>query len=212
MTSAFISYSKIDHQEAEFVYEKLSERGVDVFIYQHESKPGLFWKSLAAEIRKRDFFLVLLSPNAAKSTWVQREIGWALQAKPDAAIIPIVVLPLSMDDWEPVFPLIPFQHIDLTGWPNPHRIIQPMLMLFRYLGLPSSPRTLPYAEPFEEIEERERMEEEEEEEPWLSLADIRQLLNAAESAEKKGAPRALFLYRQSLESLRGYVNRLSALS
>lgn len=206
MTSAFISYSHRDSQVAYDLAKLLAERGADIFIDELGLRPGSFWQQLGSEILRRDYFIVLLSPDSARSKWVPKEVAWAFSAKDEGHIIPIVVSPLSLEDWQEVFVLIAFQHIDLTKWPQSDRTVEAVSKLLRYMNLPSEPLVSPRPlELFEETEEREG--EEEEEEPWLSITDIQQLMSAANTLEGKNPRKAFFLYRQAMVSLRDYVRR-----
>jgi hypothetical protein len=73
----FISYSSRDRQKALLLCTKLEEAGVAYFLDEKEIKPGdELPPTLEEEIRKRRYYLLLLSKHSAASQWVTYE--WAL--------------------------------------------------------------------------------------------------------------------------------------
>jgi len=66
----------------------------EVFL-SHSSEDHLFTASVAETIRRHgDWFVVVLSPNAAASMWVRRELQYALsQRRFEKKIVPILHLP-----------------------------------------------------------------------------------------------------------------------
>jgi len=73
----FISYSSQDREKARLLSTKLAEAEVAHFLDEKEMKPGEEIPSvLEEEIRKRGYYLLLLSKHSAGSQWVTYE--WAL--------------------------------------------------------------------------------------------------------------------------------------
>jgi len=84
--AAFLSYShSADRQLAALVQRALQRLGKPwyrrptVKIFRDESSlsanPGL-WTSIERNLDQSDYFLLLASPEAAKSPWVAREVEW----------------------------------------------------------------------------------------------------------------------------------------
>jgi hypothetical protein len=85
----FLSYSSVDRQEANEIYEAIRKVGGLVFLSEKDLKPG---EDFAEEIRKaisssRELWL-LVSPNSLKSDWVISEWGaaWVLRKR----VVPIL--------------------------------------------------------------------------------------------------------------------------
>src|SRR5215204_2157037 len=82
MSSFFISYSRKDLPFAEKLRKhiQLLDSGHDVFLDVYKIKTGAKWKdTLLANIRQNDYFILVLSTNAANSGYVQQEIRWVQQ-------------------------------------------------------------------------------------------------------------------------------------
>jgi len=78
----FISYSSRDRQKALLLSTKLEEAGVSYFLDEKEIKPGDELPStLEEEIRKRGYYLLLLSKHSAASQWVTYEWAFAKGAE-----------------------------------------------------------------------------------------------------------------------------------
>ena len=72
----FISYSRVDAVNfAEKTYEDLSKEGHDVFI-DTEKIPGgeLWWKNIQKHIFMCDLFVVIVTPAALRSEWIEKEV------------------------------------------------------------------------------------------------------------------------------------------
>jgi hypothetical protein len=73
----FISYSSLDREAARQLSRRLTEAGVDYFLDEKDIRAGDELSSrLEEEIRKRHYYLLLLSKHSAASQWVIYE--WAL--------------------------------------------------------------------------------------------------------------------------------------
>ena len=76
--NVFISYSSRDREKARLLCRKLDEAGIAYFLDEKEMKPGEEIPSvLEKEIRKRRYYLLLLSKHSAGSQWVIYEWGLA---------------------------------------------------------------------------------------------------------------------------------------
>lgn len=208
MPSVFISYSIRDIEVARYIARELQARGADIFLDEQDMRPGPNWEQLGPEIRNREYFVVLLSPDAARSKWVPKEIAWAFVVKKDERkIIPLIVRRLSEEDWEKIFYLIGFQSIDFSESVPDYPLEEPIARLARYLELPVELLSeRPTIRPFPELEEREGAEEEVEE-PYLTLDDIQQVLESAIVNIRSNPRRASYLLRQASIALSDFVQR-----
>lgn len=75
----FLSYSRIDSAIMKIIYSKLQEFELAIWVDETELEPGTpAWESAVGNaIRGAGCMVVLLSPDAEKSTWVGREIAMA---------------------------------------------------------------------------------------------------------------------------------------
>lgn len=205
MTKVFLSYYNKDREIVLYVAAELRARGADVFIDELSLRPGVYIQQLAEEIHKREYFLVFLTPKATKSKWVLAEIALAVAEKPEKIIIPLLVKPLSQNNWRNIFILKIFQYIDFTKWFDDNREELAINKLVDFMNLPLTPTI--EEKPFLEKEEWDGAHEEEEEDPWLSLDEIIHLLKVAQSLGKSDPDRSTFLYNRALTSITDYVQR-----
>lgn len=118
--AAFVSYSREDAKLAAKIEYELGKRDVGVSRDVAFLKPGQEWaEALQQEVAGTDCFIVLISPKAAGSTWVRREVNWAI-GEYDAgslvkSIIPVV---LPQGGWENFPELHRFERWD---FPAPDR-------------------------------------------------------------------------------------------
>lgn len=95
--SVFISYSKKDGAFALPLRDHLEKCGCRTWIDVHDLRPGdSAIDSIAAEIRRADYFLVVLSANSADSPWCQMELSQGMHLKVDEGSP--IVLPVRIDD------------------------------------------------------------------------------------------------------------------
>jgi WD40 repeat protein len=136
MTSIFISYSSKDRIIASAIAQELRARGAEVFLdYQKLMVGDSFIGRLGEEIEKRDYFLLLLSPNAVASEWVKREAGWALHLRK-------AVRPVLLDNSTSLvefFWVASLDHINLAHWESTGRIEDEIRELALSMGLPAAP-------------------------------------------------------------------------
>src|ERR1051326_1318428 len=103
----FVSHSHLDSDFAKRLVADLQDRlGVEA-VWMDESG-GLhggdeWWRKIVAELTDREVFLVILSPQALKSEWVQKEMGIAYfqYVKASKKLRPILLETCSLTaDWE----------------------------------------------------------------------------------------------------------------
>lgn len=105
-SQVFLSYASEDSAVAHQIANELSRRGVRVWYDQFELDTGdSIAQAIEEAIHSSDYLVVLLSPNSAKSQWVQAELAAALQREltaRDIVVLPVIVedciLPISLRD------------------------------------------------------------------------------------------------------------------
>jgi hypothetical protein len=97
--SIFISYSHDDKDLALALYDGLKARGHRVWIDTHELRVGdSLIERISTTIQDIDFFLALVSPAAAKSSWCQKELALAVSS--ELRRTGMRVMPLRVDGAE----------------------------------------------------------------------------------------------------------------
>lgn len=97
--NVFISYkrSNLGKSVASVVYEKLTDRGFNVFQDARKLEAGMVWaQEIYDAIIQSDVVIVLLEAETKKSIWVQRELGMARGAQ--IAILPLRIGDENVDD------------------------------------------------------------------------------------------------------------------
>lgn len=121
--AVFISYSHADATLAANIEYELGKRDVSVSRDKAFLLPGQdYEEALRQEVMGTDSFVVLISPSAAKSRWVRKEVNWAIKEF-DAhglvkSIIPVV---LPQGGWDQFPELHHFQRWD---YPEPTRQLE----------------------------------------------------------------------------------------
>lgn len=89
----FISHAHTDAALVAQITEALQRSGLEVWDADREILPGDNWAGeVARALEESQAMVVLLTPDAANSPWVKREIEYALGAKNYAnRLIPVVV-------------------------------------------------------------------------------------------------------------------------
>ena len=89
----FISYSSKDAKFARELSTSLSDAGLDVWLADREVLPGENWPlEVGKALQRSDAFVVLLSPDAAESENVKREISFVLGSpRFEGRVVPVVV-------------------------------------------------------------------------------------------------------------------------
>ena len=77
---AFLSHSSLDHDFVTGLADALRRHGVPVWYSRTNIMGAQQWHDeIGAALRRCDWFLLVLSPNAVASMWVKRELIFALQ-------------------------------------------------------------------------------------------------------------------------------------
>jgi hypothetical protein len=109
----FLSHSSEDREEALRLVELLQGHGIPVFYAPQNIAGSQQWQNeILAALERCDWFAVLLSPNSARSMWVQRECAFAFQEpRFNHRIVPIV---LESCELGPMKWLRIWQRVDLS--------------------------------------------------------------------------------------------------
>jgi hypothetical protein len=115
--AAFVSYSRADTTLAAKIEYELGKRDVSVSRDVAFLKPGQEWaEALQQEVAGTDCFIVLISPNAAESTWVRREVNWALSEYEARGLVKsIIPVLLPQGGWENFRELHRFERWDFPA-------------------------------------------------------------------------------------------------
>jgi nucleoside 2-deoxyribosyltransferase len=85
----FLSHSTADRNWVEWIAQNAAELGVEVYLYEHDSQPGVpIAEKIKQAIQSSDALVVLLTGDSQSSSYVHQEIGFA-EAK-GKTIIPLV--------------------------------------------------------------------------------------------------------------------------
>lgn len=108
MRHVFVSYSRCDQDYADRLVAHLEAAGIDVWIDRGDIEPGArYRRSLEAAINACAAFLVVMTPAAKESNWIEDELDWAEQQDK-----PIFTLLLEGRPW---FGLTATQYEDVSG-------------------------------------------------------------------------------------------------
>jgi hypothetical protein len=92
MAHIFISYSKLDIEFARHLRGMLEREGFDVWMDESDLAPSVhWWPNIERAIRSCGAFIIIMSPNAKESEWVEREILLAENPKNDRPLFPILL-------------------------------------------------------------------------------------------------------------------------
>ena len=142
----FISHAHQDAQMAQKLATDLEKEGYDIWIAPDSIRPGEKWvEAISRGLEESGLFLLLLSPAAVQSRWVNTETNIAIQLDHDGvmSLYPLMVQPCKV-------PILwrAYQHISLRGgYPNA------LAYLLTVLDPSSAPP--PPAQPVIELKERE---------------------------------------------------------
>ncbi|MGH2501894.1 MAG: TIR domain-containing protein [Ktedonobacterales bacterium] len=108
--STFISYSRADSAFIDRLEADLRAYGFDTWVDRQHLEGGADWaRVIEMQIQQRETLVVALSPDAITSTWVRREITFALNG--GKYIIPIIARPVASTPIE----IVNLQYIDLSA-------------------------------------------------------------------------------------------------
>ena len=139
---AFVSYSRADEAYADRFVRALRDRGANVWI-DREMPGGEAWiPELERRISTARLLIVIMTPDANASKWVQREINEA--ERQNKAILPLLL------KGEPWFRLSDSQWVDVRGGVLPVGLLEAVVAACRTedseapgTGAPAEARTLP---------------------------------------------------------------------
>jgi formylglycine-generating enzyme required for sulfatase activity len=104
----FVSHSHADNQWCRPFVQALHDAGIDVWYDEKGISGGAQWMAtIEQELQTRDIFLLVLTPEAWSSEWVQRELQLALITK--RVIIPVMLKQTAISGF-----LLTVQFIDAT--------------------------------------------------------------------------------------------------
>ena len=82
MREVFLSHASQDDASARRLRELLVAHGIPVWFSPHHIRAAQQWHDeIGAALERCRWFIVLLTPHAVKSMWVQRELKFALMEK-----------------------------------------------------------------------------------------------------------------------------------
>jgi hypothetical protein len=74
----FLSHSDKNRASAIKVHDYLTSQGYEVWFSRKRIHAGSWVKEVGSALMECNVFLLLLSPSAARSKWVERELDYAL--------------------------------------------------------------------------------------------------------------------------------------
>jgi hypothetical protein len=94
--AVFLSYSREDSKLAEAIETELGKRELSVSRDVTFLKPGQEWaEALRKEVSGTDCFIVLISPDSAKSKYVRDEVNWALNEYEKQGLVKSIIPAVS---------------------------------------------------------------------------------------------------------------------
>ncbi len=131
-TRLFVSHSSQDNAWCRELVATLAGAGLDAWYDERGLSGGANWvNTLQSELQARDVFLLILTPDAWASQWVQEEVQLALATR--RTILPVLHLPTNVGGF-----LLTRQWIDVVGLPG-------NLAAQRVLAALSAPAVFPAA-------------------------------------------------------------------
>jgi len=97
----FVSHSHEDYDACNALVEALRDAGADVWYDEHNLTSGRLGPTIERELRARPVFIVMLSPAALASHWVEDEARWAynlMRRDPARIILPVLCETVNEDD------------------------------------------------------------------------------------------------------------------
>jgi len=129
MAQIFLCYARLDQQQVEGLYNRLSDSGFKPWMDKKDILPGEKWElAIQKAIRSSDFFLACLSANSVNRRGViQKEIKEALDIWKEKLDSDIYLIPVRLEDCEVPESLRCFQWVNLfeeDGWERLVKAIQ----------------------------------------------------------------------------------------
>lgn len=125
-TKVFLSYAREDESQANMLYHKLCDAGLNPWMDKHDILPGERWRTcINKAIQECDFFLACISNRAAlKRGYLQREFKEALDLWQEKLESDIYLIPVRFDDCDVPENLREFQWVNLFEENGLERLIQ----------------------------------------------------------------------------------------
>ncbi len=116
MVQVFVSHSTKDREFVEReILRALSAGGLQAWYAKESIHTSEMWeRAILRGLRDSDWFLVVLSQDSARSTWVKREVDWAFVNRA-SRIIPVLLNECDADDFH--LGMAGIQHVDYRGDP-----------------------------------------------------------------------------------------------
>jgi len=110
----FLSHSNFDGEVASKIADILRRHGIPVWHGPTSIRGGDEWHDEIGDALERcDWFVILLSPNSMKSTWVKRELVYALKERRyEKRIVPVLIRVFNYHRFSWTFHS--YQHVDFT--------------------------------------------------------------------------------------------------
>lgn len=99
-TQIFLSHASSETPFAREMAQKLTRAGLSVWFDEIELPTGENWaKAIGKALDKSNAMVVLLSPDATKSTWISRDIEYAISTpRFQGRLFPVMVKPTREDE------------------------------------------------------------------------------------------------------------------
>lgn len=100
-SEVFLSHSSHDAPEVARLADVLQKHGIPVFYSPHNIQGGQQWHDeIGSALMRCDWFVLMLSPDSVDSTWVDRELKFALSNERfEGRIVPTVLRPCDFSRW-----------------------------------------------------------------------------------------------------------------
>src|SRR4051794_30343595 len=111
-SEVFLSHASADKKFATRLANTVRRHGVHVWYSPMHIRGSQQWHDeIGAALKRCDWFLVVMSPNAVKSKWVKREVRFALnQKRYEDRIIPVLLRTCDVEALSWVLPI--YQRVD----------------------------------------------------------------------------------------------------
>ncbi len=131
----FVSHNHKDSAFCRTIVQALRDIGADPWYDEHNMGPGRLGPTIERELRARPAFVVILSPAALASQWVEDESRWAYnlwRKEKSRVILPVLAAPIKEGDiW--LF-LQDFKRIGTPGQ-QPYSVVEATNRTLHALGL-----------------------------------------------------------------------------
>jgi formylglycine-generating enzyme required for sulfatase activity len=135
MPRVFISHATADRDFIEReIIPLLQRNGVETWYARDDIGAADEWeRTILQGLRSCDYFLVVMSPQSARSRWVKREVDWAFH-KGEKPVVPVLLADCDSDDFH--IGLAGIQHVDYR-----HDLETARSRLLAFFAPPAPPKT-----------------------------------------------------------------------